>query len=63
MLLGEQINFRHEYTGTIKFRGLTCCKGQCPAAKCGRMAREAFARRRILSDPIAICNRSTTVKI
>lgn len=49
--------------GALKFRALTCCRGQCPAAKCGRKAREAFARHRTLLDPTAICNRSTTVKI
>lgn len=43
---------------SLEFPTLTCCTVQCRVAKCDRTAREAFARRRILLDPIEVCNPS-----
>ena len=37
---------------------LTCCKAQYLAARCDRMAREAYLLHRTLQDPIASCNQT-----
>ena len=37
---------------------LTCCKAQYRAARCDRMAREAYLLHRTLQDPIASCNQT-----